>query len=321
MNILYTAEAVVEGGRAGHGRTSDGRLAVELSVPQEMGGAGGPGTNPEQLFAVGYAACFQSALMSVARGRKLDTSDSTITARVGIGPTGHGGFGLTVALDVHVPRLSRGDAEDLMRRAHERCPYSNATRGNIDVTLSVDGIALDRSGVAFATGRSVALSRANHPRRDHPRADRALASRPSHRDRDADRLSHRAVDRDGAGVRVDPGRVALGGHDHGSAAGGRRAPRGRGVLVPARHSGDVRGHGPGPVGEPSPVVRIRRSDPDDGLRGGLRDRAGGGAMAHPLRVTPLLPRVRLVPHPVRPSPGVTARHGPVLARKITDAGL
>src|SRR5437879_3791038 len=114
MNILYTAEAVVEGGRAGHGRTSDGRLAVELSVPQEMGGAGGPGTNPEQLFAVGYAACFQSALLSVAQGRKLDASDSTIAARVGIGPPGHGGFGLTVALDLPPARLSRAAAEAAM---------------------------------------------------------------------------------------------------------------------------------------------------------------------------------------------------------------
>jgi len=144
MNTLYTAEAVVEGGRAGHGRTSDGRLTVELSVPKEMGGEGGPGTNPEQLFAVGYAACFQSTLLSLARGRKLDVSDSTITARVGIGPTGHGGYGLTAALDLHAPRLSRGDAEDLMRRAHERCPYSNATRGNVDVALGVDGSELDR---------------------------------------------------------------------------------------------------------------------------------------------------------------------------------
>jgi len=144
MNVLYTAEAVVQGGRAGHGRTSDGHLTVELSVPKEMGGEGGPGTNPEQLFAVGYAACFQSTLLSVARGRHLDAADSIITARVGIGPTGHGGFGLTAALDLHAPRLSRTDAEDLMRRAHERCPYSNATRGNIDVTLSVDGTELDR---------------------------------------------------------------------------------------------------------------------------------------------------------------------------------
>jgi Ohr subfamily peroxiredoxin len=143
MKVLYITEAVVEGGRAGHGRTSDGRLAVQLSVPKELGGDGGPGTNPEELFAVGYAACFQSSLLSVARGRKLDASDSTITAQVGIGPTGHGGFGLAVALDLHAPNVSRVDAEDLMRRAHAVCPYSNATRGNVDVTLRVDGTALE----------------------------------------------------------------------------------------------------------------------------------------------------------------------------------
>ena len=143
MKVLYTAEATVRGGRAGHGRTSDGRLEVDLSVPTEMSGDGGPGTNPEQLFAVGYAACFQSALLAVARGRHLDASDSTITSRVGIGPTGHGGFGLTVALDLHAPQLARADAEQLMLRAHERCPYSNATRGNIDVTLTVDGVPLE----------------------------------------------------------------------------------------------------------------------------------------------------------------------------------
>ncbi|MDB5076213.1 MAG: Organic hydroperoxide resistance protein ohrA [Chloroflexi bacterium] len=145
MKVLYTAEAVVEGGREGHGRTSDGRLDVKLSVPETMGGTGGPGTNPEQLFAVGYAACFQSALLGVARGKKLDVSDSTITSHVGIGPTGHGGFGLTVALDLHAPNIARADAEDLMLRADERCPYSNATRGNIEVTLSVDGTPLARS--------------------------------------------------------------------------------------------------------------------------------------------------------------------------------
>jgi Ohr subfamily peroxiredoxin len=144
MRILYTAEATVEGGRAGHGRTSDGRLDVDLSVPKEMAGDGGPGTNPEQLFAVGYAACFQSSLMAVARGKGLDASESTITSRVGIGPTGHGGFGLTVSLDLHAPRLSRADAEDLLIGAHERCPYSNATRGNIDVALTVDGRRLER---------------------------------------------------------------------------------------------------------------------------------------------------------------------------------
>ena len=145
MKILYTTEAVVQGGRAGQGRTSDGRLSVQLSVPKELGGEGGPGTNPEELFAVGYAACFQSGLLSLAQGRKLDASNSTITSRVGIGPTGHGGFGLAVALDLHAPNLSRVDAEDLMRRAHELCPYSNATRGNIDVTLRVDGTQLGES--------------------------------------------------------------------------------------------------------------------------------------------------------------------------------
>src|SRR5258707_13445924 len=106
MRILYTAEAVVEGGRRGHGRTSDGRLAVDLSVPKEMDGDGGSGTNPEQLFALGYAACFQSALLGVARSRKLDASDSTITARAGIGPTGHGAFGLTVALVRPAPTMA-----------------------------------------------------------------------------------------------------------------------------------------------------------------------------------------------------------------------
>jgi Ohr subfamily peroxiredoxin len=137
--ILYTAEAVVEGGREGHGRTSDGRLDVKLSIPESMGGDGGEGTNPEELFAVGYAACFQSALLGVARGRKLDASDSRILSRVGIGPTGEGGFTLQVSLDLHAPRVSREDASELMARAHERCPYSNATRGNIDVSLMVDG--------------------------------------------------------------------------------------------------------------------------------------------------------------------------------------
>jgi len=140
--VLYTAEAVVEGGRAGHGRSSDGRLEVPLSVPKELGGDGGPGTNPEQLFAVGYAACFESALLGVARGRNMDASDARITSRVGLSPTGHGGFTLSVSLDLHAPHLSADDAMELMSRAHERCPYSNATRGNIDVQLTVDGAAV-----------------------------------------------------------------------------------------------------------------------------------------------------------------------------------
>ena len=144
VRILYTAEAIVEGGRRGHGRTTDGRLDVGLSVPTELEGDGGPGTNPEQLFAVGYGACFHNALLGVARGRQLDMTGSTITARVGFGPTGVGGFGLAVALDLHAPHLTRAEAEEVMRRGHERCPYSRATRGNIDVTLRVDGTDVEQ---------------------------------------------------------------------------------------------------------------------------------------------------------------------------------
>src|SRR6266550_3139793 len=101
--ILYTAEATVTGGREGHARTSDGRLDVDLDVPSDMGGAGGPGTNPEQLFAVGYAACFQSVLLRFATGRGLDLGGSRITARVGIGVLSSGGFGLAAGLDLHAP--------------------------------------------------------------------------------------------------------------------------------------------------------------------------------------------------------------------------
>jgi Ohr subfamily peroxiredoxin len=144
INVLYTAEATAEGGREGHARTSDGRLDVDLDVPAEMGGSGGPGTNPEQLFAVGYAACFQSALLRIASGRKLDLTGSRITARVGIGPVHDGGFGLAVALDLDAPGIDPEEASLLMERAHEACPYSRATRGNIDVTLAASGGALQR---------------------------------------------------------------------------------------------------------------------------------------------------------------------------------
>lgn len=139
IEILYTAEATAEGGREGHARTSDGRLELDLDVPTEMGGSGGSGTNPEQLFAVGYAACFQSALSRIAAGRKLDLTGSRITARVGIGPVPKGGFGLTAALELDAPGLDRETASELMERAHEACPYSRATRGNIDVRLTVAG--------------------------------------------------------------------------------------------------------------------------------------------------------------------------------------
>jgi lipoyl-dependent peroxiredoxin len=144
LQILYTAEATVTGGREGHSHTSDGRLDVDLDVPSEMGGTGGPGTNPEQLFAAGYAACFQSSMMRFAAGRKLDLSGSRITARVGIGPLSSGGFGLAAALDLEAPQISRADAVELMERAHETCPYSRATRGNIEVTLTVSGTSIER---------------------------------------------------------------------------------------------------------------------------------------------------------------------------------
>jgi lipoyl-dependent peroxiredoxin len=142
--ILDTAEATVTGGREGHARTSDGRLEVDLDVPAEMGGTNGPGTNPEQLFAAGYAACFQSSMLRFASARKLDLAGSRITARVGIGPLKTGGFGLAAALDLDAPRISRDEAFDLMRRAHDACPYSRATRGNISVTLTVGGASLER---------------------------------------------------------------------------------------------------------------------------------------------------------------------------------
>jgi osmotically inducible protein OsmC len=146
--ILYTAEATVVGGRQGHAHTNDGRLDVALDVPREMGGPGGPGTNPEQLFAAGYAACFQSALVRIAAGRELDLSGSRITARVGIGALKSGGFGLAAALDLDAPQLNRQQGLDLMAQAHQACPYSRATRGNIEVTLSVGGSPAEESHAA-----------------------------------------------------------------------------------------------------------------------------------------------------------------------------
>ncbi len=104
-----------------------------------MGGPGGPGTNPEQLLATGWAACFQSALLRIAVGREFDLSDSRVTARVGIGPVPRGGLGLVAALDLDAPRLTRDVAVDLMNRAHAACPYSRATRGNVEVTLKLGG--------------------------------------------------------------------------------------------------------------------------------------------------------------------------------------
>ncbi|GCE14288.1 organic hydroperoxide resistance protein [Tengunoibacter tsumagoiensis] len=138
MKILYTAETTVHGGREGEARSSDGNLVVKLATPKEMGGTGEPGTNPEQLFAAGYAACFQSALMLVARRQHVDAGKSTIVSKVGIGPIAGGGFGLEVELHISIPGVDHETAEKLVEQAHQVCPYSNATRGNIPVTLVVE---------------------------------------------------------------------------------------------------------------------------------------------------------------------------------------
>ena len=138
--VLYTAEATVTGGRiAGHGRTSDGALEVDLAVPSEMGGPGAA-TNPEQLFAVGYASCFESAIAVVARRERAEVGDVTIDSRVMLLPNDARGFDLAVALDVTLPSVDDAEAaRRIIVAAHKVCPYSNATRGNIDVTLKVNG--------------------------------------------------------------------------------------------------------------------------------------------------------------------------------------
>jgi Ohr subfamily peroxiredoxin len=137
MKVLYTAEAQSTGeGRNGHARSSDGALDVDIVMPKELGGAGGA-TNPEQLFAAGYASCFHSALRRVAKEQQADVTGSAVTAAVGLGMLDNGGFGLTAALTVDLPNVDRATAEALAARAHEVCPYSNATRGNIDVAITV----------------------------------------------------------------------------------------------------------------------------------------------------------------------------------------
>jgi Ohr subfamily peroxiredoxin len=136
---LYTAHAHTTGGRTGTSATDDGRLSVTLDTPKEIGGNGGPGTNPEQLFAVGYSACFLGALKAVARGEKVKVPDeATIDADVSFGENANGaGFAIAVELKVTLPGFERSAAEALVEKAHQICPYSNATRGNVDVTLTV----------------------------------------------------------------------------------------------------------------------------------------------------------------------------------------
>jgi len=135
--ILYEAECTATGGREGKAESSDGLLSVSLTIPKALGGPGGAGTNPEQLFAAGYAACFLGAVKLVARTTKVAiASEPTVTAKVGMGPVAVG-YALAVELKVQLPGVERSVAEQVVHGAHERCPYSNATRGNIDVKLTV----------------------------------------------------------------------------------------------------------------------------------------------------------------------------------------
>ena len=137
LDIAYTAIAhATGGGRDGHVRSEDDRLDFDTRAPQELGGSG-EGTNPEKLFAAGYAACFLSALHSVARKLEVDTTDAAVSASVGIGGNGDGGFGLTVELDIYVPQVPAERRQELADAAHHVCPYSNATRGNVEVTLTL----------------------------------------------------------------------------------------------------------------------------------------------------------------------------------------
>lgn len=138
MNVLYTAKATVEGGRDGTIHTQDGKLNLQLSTPRSLGGKGGEATNPEELFAAGYAACFQSALQMVAFRSKVPLpQNGTITASVSLGKVESGAFNLAVELLIHLPGLEETVAHELVEKAHQICPYSNATRGNIEVKLTV----------------------------------------------------------------------------------------------------------------------------------------------------------------------------------------
>lgn len=136
--VLYTTKATATGGREGRAKTADGTFDVALATPKELGGGGGAGNNPEQLFAAGYSACFLGAMKAVAAsGPTTVPADTTVTATVGIGPRSEGGFGLDIALEVSLPGLAKDEAQALVDKAHQVCPYSNATRGNIDVRLTV----------------------------------------------------------------------------------------------------------------------------------------------------------------------------------------
>lgn len=138
IDVLYRTTASATGGRDGHARTEDGTFEIALSTPKELGGAGGQGANPEQLFAAGYSACFIGALKAAGQQLKLKVpADTKVTATVGIGPRSAGGFGITADLVVELPGVARDEAQTLVDTAHQICPYSNATRGNVDVGLTI----------------------------------------------------------------------------------------------------------------------------------------------------------------------------------------
>ena len=140
VDVKYRTSATATGGREGKARSEDGRLEVQLATPKELGGAGGAGTNPEQLFAAGYSACFLSALKVAGQQLKAKVSaDATVTATVGIGPRSEGGFGITADLAIALPGLESAQALQLIETAHQICPYSNATRNNINVRLTLVG--------------------------------------------------------------------------------------------------------------------------------------------------------------------------------------
>lgn len=138
VNVLYRTSATSTGGRDGHSRSEDGGVDLQLSTPKELGGAGGPGTNPEQLFAAGYSACFIGALKVAAQQLKLKVpADTSVKATVGIGPRSEGGFGITADLTITLPGVDRAEAQKLVDTAHQICPYSNATRNNVNVGLTI----------------------------------------------------------------------------------------------------------------------------------------------------------------------------------------
>ena len=138
VDVKYETTATAKGGRDGTARTQDGAFEVKLATPRELGGAGGAGNNPEQLFAAGYSACFLGAMKAVAASQKTRVpDDTTVTATVGIGPRSEGGFGITADLKVAIPGMDREAAQNLIEAAHQVCPYSTATRGNVDVGLTL----------------------------------------------------------------------------------------------------------------------------------------------------------------------------------------